>query len=108
MPPLAVQPSSATERRLALIWSRILAVQPQGQDADFFALGGDSLAVPRVRDAVLASFGVDVPLNSFYECPQLRQLATRVGIRTTDTIHRPWARRERGRPGHSTPFGASG
>ncbi|MEV6133364.1 non-ribosomal peptide synthetase [Streptomyces violaceusniger] len=69
---------SATERQLALIWSQILAVQPQGQDADFFALGGDSLTVPRVRDAVLAGFGVDVPLNSFYECPQLHQLATRV------------------------------
>ncbi len=69
---------SATERRLALIWSRILAVQPQGQEADFFALGGDSLTVPRVREAVLAGFGVDVPLNAFYECPKLHQLATRV------------------------------
>ncbi|MDF3289057.1 non-ribosomal peptide synthetase [Streptomyces silvisoli] len=71
---------SATERQLALIWSQVLDVQPQGQDADFFALGGDSLTVPRVRDAVMASFGVDVPLNSFYECPQLHQLAARVDM----------------------------
>ncbi|MEV6671724.1 non-ribosomal peptide synthetase [Streptomyces sp. NPDC051162] len=69
---------SATERQLALIWSQILAVQPQGRDADFFALGGDSLTVPRVREAVMAGFGVDVPLNSFYECPRLHQLARRV------------------------------
>lgn len=69
---------SATERRLALIWSRILAARPQGQEADFFALGGDSLTVPRVREAVLTSFGVDVPLSAFYECPRLHQLAARV------------------------------
>jgi amino acid adenylation domain-containing protein len=69
---------TATERQLARIWSRILAVQPQGQDADFFALGGDSLTVPRVREAVLAGFGVDVPLSTFYECPRLHQLAARV------------------------------
>ncbi|MFB9689488.1 non-ribosomal peptide synthetase [Amycolatopsis plumensis] len=71
---------SATERRLALIWSRILAVRPPGQEADFFALGGDSLTVPRVREAVLASFGVDVPLNAFYECPRLHQLAAQVDV----------------------------
>ncbi|MFD5393456.1 non-ribosomal peptide synthetase [Streptomyces sp. NPDC127097] len=71
---------SATERQLALIWSQVLGVPPQGQDADFFALGGDSLTIPRVREAVLAGFGVDVPLNSFYECPQLHQLASRVDL----------------------------
>lgn len=69
---------SATEKQLALIWSQVLAVQPPGKDADFFALGGDSLTVPRVRAAVVAEFGVDVPLHHFYECPQLHQLATQV------------------------------
>ncbi|GHE93986.1 non-ribosomal peptide synthetase [Streptomyces fumanus] len=69
---------STTERELAIIWWRILDAQPQGHDADFFALGGDSLTVPQVREAVKATFGVDVPLNSFYECPQLHQLAARV------------------------------
>ncbi|MFE4621572.1 non-ribosomal peptide synthetase [Streptomyces mirabilis] len=68
----------ATAQQLALIWSQVLAVQPQAEDADFFALGGDSLSVPRVRDAIKAGFGVDLPLNSFYECPQLDQMAARI------------------------------
>ncbi|MFC8194081.1 non-ribosomal peptide synthetase [Streptomyces sp. NPDC057298] len=68
----------ATAKRLARIWSQVLAVQPQAEDADFFALGGDSLSVPRVRDAIKADFGVDIPLGSFYECPQLDQMADRI------------------------------
>ncbi|WP_131735420.1 non-ribosomal peptide synthetase [Actinomadura roseirufa] len=81
---------SATERRLALIWSQILSVRPPGREADFFALGGDSLTVPRVRDAVLAGFGVRVPLSAFYECPRLDQLAERVDmLRPQATVGTP-------------------
>ncbi|WP_413754970.1 non-ribosomal peptide synthetase [Streptomyces sp. MMBL 11-3] len=76
--PSDVAVGGVTAQQLALIWSQVLAVQPQTEDADFFALGGDSLTVPRVRDAIKAGFGVDIPLNSFYECPQLDQLAARI------------------------------
>ncbi|MFJ7085940.1 amino acid adenylation domain-containing protein [Streptomyces griseus] len=72
----------ATARRLAALWSQVLTVEPQGPDADFFALGGDSLTVPRVRDAIKGHFGVDVPLDSFYEFPRLDQLAARIDALT--------------------------
>ncbi|WP_180985377.1 non-ribosomal peptide synthetase [Streptomyces sp. CB02959] len=66
---------SATQRKVAGIWSNVLGVAADSPEADFFALGGDSLNVPRVRRAVAETFGLDVPLAAFYEYPGIEQLA---------------------------------
>ncbi|GGQ06476.1 hypothetical protein GCM10010266_32450 [Streptomyces griseomycini] len=41
-------PATATERRLAAIWSELLRVAPVHREDDFFDLGGDSLLVLQV------------------------------------------------------------
>lgn len=64
-----------TSRRLAAIWTKILGNTADGQDSDFFALGGDSLKVPQIRSAVADSFGVDVPVAAFYKYPELGRFA---------------------------------
>ncbi|GAA2562024.1 MULTISPECIES: non-ribosomal peptide synthetase/type I polyketide synthase [Streptomyces] len=42
------EPATATERRLAAIWSDVLRVTPVRREDDFFDLGGDSLLVLQV------------------------------------------------------------
>nr|WP_052477651.1 hybrid non-ribosomal peptide synthetase/type I polyketide synthase [Kibdelosporangium sp. MJ126-NF4]CEL13123.1 FIG01130854: hypothetical protein [Kibdelosporangium sp. MJ126-NF4]CTQ98811.1 FIG01130854: hypothetical protein [Kibdelosporangium sp. MJ126-NF4] len=43
-------PATATERRLAEVWARLLGVPVVAHDADFFSLGGDSILALRMFD----------------------------------------------------------
>ncbi|MFC5673252.1 amino acid adenylation domain-containing protein [Streptomyces incanus] len=56
----ASPPATATERRVAAIWSDLLQVESVRREDDFFDLGGDSLLVLRVF-ARLAEHSVPLP-----------------------------------------------
>ncbi|MFE9923766.1 amino acid adenylation domain-containing protein [Streptomyces sp. NPDC005774] len=56
----ASPPATATERRVAAVWSDLLRVEPVSREDDFFDLGGDSLLVLRVF-ARLAEHEVPLP-----------------------------------------------
>ncbi|MFF0107324.1 amino acid adenylation domain-containing protein [Streptomyces hirsutus] len=56
----ASPPVTATERRVAAVWSDLLRVESVHREDDFFDLGGDSLLVLRVF-ARLAEHGVPLP-----------------------------------------------
>ncbi|MFI6100024.1 amino acid adenylation domain-containing protein [Lentzea sp. NPDC051213] len=43
-------PATATERRLTEVWTHLLGVPDVARDADFFALGGDSILALRMFD----------------------------------------------------------
>ncbi|HEX2189490.1 MAG TPA: amino acid adenylation domain-containing protein, partial [Longimicrobiaceae bacterium] len=94
-------PRTPTEEILAGIWGRSLGVERVGADADYFALGGHSLAatvmVSRVRDAL----GVELPLRAVFEAPVLRDLAARIDAlprEGADAVLPPLARAPRDRP----------
>ncbi|MEV4640390.1 amino acid adenylation domain-containing protein [Actinoplanes sp. NPDC049548] len=57
---------TASERRLAAIWSDLLGVAVGTADADFFALGGDSLLAVRLFRAIEQAFGRQLPLSSLF------------------------------------------
>lgn len=65
-------PRGASERRVAAIWARVLDRDPAtlGRSADFFALGGDSMAALEVV-AALAAPGA----STLYQHPRLCDLA---------------------------------
>ncbi len=71
-------PRTPTEEVLAGIWSESLGVERVGPDADYFALGGHSLAATGMLSRVRAAFGVEVPLRAVFEAPVLRRLAERI------------------------------
>lgn len=75
-PTPVVAPRTATERRLAAIWSAVL--QPVGEmsvDDDFFALGGHSLLAVRMFTSVQAEFGATLPLSTLFEAPTIARLS---------------------------------
>jgi amino acid adenylation domain-containing protein len=62
-----VAPRSPLEQELARVWAEILGRDRVGVLADFFELGGDSLAATRVIARVRRDLGVEVPTRVIFE-----------------------------------------
>jgi amino acid adenylation domain-containing protein len=71
-------PATATERRLASVWARLLDVPSVGRTQDFFALGGHSLLATRLLAQVHQAFGVAVGLGDFLARPDVAGLAAAI------------------------------
>jgi len=68
-------PRDPAEIWLARQWQDVLGFGV-GIRENFFGVGGNSLDAARVIDAVLAEFGVQLPLNVLAEYPTVERLAT--------------------------------
>ncbi len=76
------EPETETERRIARIWTDVLAVDRVGRRDSFFALGGHSLKVIKAVLRVGAELGVEIPLRVLFEVPVLAEFAVAVdGLR---------------------------
>jgi len=58
---------------LALLWCDLLGVGTVGPDDDFFALGGHSLLVSRLRGLIRRTLRVDVPLLDLFDRTTVRE-----------------------------------
>lgn len=61
----AASAHAETERTLLHIWSEVLNTDQISIHDDFLSLGGDSLAATRCINRIIATFGVEVPLDLF-------------------------------------------
>jgi amino acid adenylation domain-containing protein len=68
-------PARDAEAVLAQIWSSVLGVPDPGIDDSFFDLGGTSLLLLRVRDAIAGRVGHEVALAELFRRPTIRALA---------------------------------
>ncbi|MFK0295420.1 amino acid adenylation domain-containing protein [Streptomyces sp. NPDC090442] len=73
----AREPRDATEATLVDIWSRVLERESVGIDDDYFALGGDSILMLRVR-AEAEKHGLRFSLTDLVHNPTVAALAERV------------------------------
>ena len=73
--PLAPAASGALESLLVSIWERVLDTRPISRDESFFDLGGTSLRVLEMLDALRDETGLDVPASLLIEAPTIAQLA---------------------------------
>jgi len=64
--------STPTEREVAALWCEVLHSPSVTPTDNFFALGGDSLAVMMVLFKVHEVLGVELPPGSLLESPCLR------------------------------------
>ncbi|RVK17007.1 non-ribosomal peptide synthetase [Sinorhizobium meliloti] len=71
-------PSSPGEQRVAWLWEHVLGTGPVGRHDNFFARGGDSLALMRLASRIREEMGVVVPIRVLYECRDLATLALKV------------------------------
>ena len=64
---------------VSAIFGRVLEVGDVGAEADFFALGGDSLLATRVLSAVARDYGVELSFDDFVLAPTPAALAKKIG-----------------------------
>jgi acyl carrier protein len=57
------------ERTLLELWSGVLQTSEITRESDFFALGGDSLAILSLQFRLEKSLGIEIPPNVLYENP---------------------------------------
>ncbi|MEC3919457.1 non-ribosomal peptide synthase/polyketide synthase [Nocardia sp. CDC160] len=71
------EPVTPLERAVAAVFAEIVGVDPAtvGLDADFFALGGNSLMATRLAARLGADLGVRVPVSALFEAPTAVGLA---------------------------------
>ncbi|MCX5176294.1 non-ribosomal peptide synthetase [Streptomyces virginiae] len=72
--------ATATQERVARIWSEALGADVVTAEDDFFQLGGDSLLAPRVLFALRRAFGVDLPLITLFTATTVEELARHVDL----------------------------
>ncbi|MGH3416405.1 MAG: non-ribosomal peptide synthetase, partial [Actinocrinis sp.] len=81
----APEPASAPDAALAAvlpgvleIWCEVLGFEDLGPDEDLFDLGGHSLTVIQLGARIRDRFGVDVPVDVFFDEPTAGEIARRV------------------------------
>jgi len=72
-------PVNATQTLLCEVWAEVLGIERVGIDADFFALGGNSLAAVRVAARIGAALGRKIDLALLFTHPHLADLAAQLG-----------------------------
>src|SRR5262249_39117501 len=75
-PPPSEGPATDTEALLVDIWSEVFGCGALGRQADFFAVGGDSLRAAVVAARGHAALNVEVDLRAFVEHATLASLAS--------------------------------
>jgi|GEM_PF-3078229 len=73
---------TATQQRLATLWSELLRVDVPSRDADFFRLGGHSLLAMRLAGRLPLVFGVPLDLQTFLHDARLERLAASIDAAT--------------------------
>ncbi len=69
-------PSTATEHTLERIWCSVLERSPISIDANFFELGGDSLAAAEIATMLDGAFpGLAPDLSQLHDYPTIEALA---------------------------------
>ncbi len=94
-------PRTPVEEVLAALWGDLLDVEAAGifRDADFFALGGHSLAATRLAARVERALGVALPPAEVFAHPTLAALAARIrALRGAEEKVPPLVRVERAAP----------
>ncbi len=88
-----VAPRTPIERELAKIWGELLGVEQVGIEDDFFELGGQSLIAVRLFARLRKRNGIELPLATLFEAPNIAAcasvIAERLGVTNTQDMSEP-------------------
>jgi amino acid adenylation domain-containing protein len=71
-------PCTRLEKRLAELWSEVLAVESIGVHDNFLELGGHSLLATRIVSRIGPALQLEVPLRALFDHPTVAQLAEKL------------------------------
>jgi len=74
-------PRDGLETALAELWSTLLSCPVHDRSANFFTLGGDSLAAIRLAAAIERDLGIRIPVRRLLAAPTLAALADELAAR---------------------------
>jgi acyl carrier protein len=60
------------------IWCRELKLDNFSDDEDFFALGGHSVIMAKIQDAIIDEYGIEVPMDELFNKSTVNQIAAHV------------------------------
>ena len=98
----ALRPRDIVESQLARIWESVLGVPGLGVDADFFDLGGTSLAAARLMEDIGTTYGVHLHPSILFSASTVQRLARRLEADLPDPRERPLTAIQRA--GRRRPF----
>lgn len=75
---LPVAPRTSTEKAIASIWCDVLNMECPDINADFFEIGGHSLAATRVAVRIKNYFGVEIALRTLFDKRTINGLSSAV------------------------------
>ncbi|MEH0971310.1 amino acid adenylation domain-containing protein [Micromonospora sp. CPCC 205546] len=96
-------PRTPTEEAVARLWAEVLATDTVDVTADFFALGGHSLAAVQLGGRIRRDFGVDLSVADLYRHGTVRALAAAVDSRRPALASAPGPARASRRIGPLSP-----
>jgi amino acid adenylation domain-containing protein len=68
-------PRSPQEEQLVALYRELLGVEDIGIQADFFALGGNSLKAIKLASRIHEMFNLDIPIMQVFKTPRIKDLA---------------------------------
>ncbi|WP_133492337.1 non-ribosomal peptide synthetase [Alcanivorax sp. 24] len=89
-PAAVTPPQGEVERRVAVVWRRLLELPRVGREENFFSLGGDSLLATRMVRRLGEEGLTGVRLAALFEHPVLSEFAATLGLRDDPTPRRRW------------------
>jgi acyl carrier protein len=64
-----------TRAQIHDIWSQQLRLTDFGDDDDFFALGGHSLIMAKIQEAIFTDFGIEVPMDELFRRSTVNEIS---------------------------------
>jgi surfactin family lipopeptide synthetase A len=72
-------PGSLLEQQIADLWKKDLKLATVGVDDNFFDIGGHSLSLVRIHQALQKVLAREIPITELFQYPTIRSLAAQLG-----------------------------
>jgi acyl carrier protein len=73
-----VAPRSPLEWQLRAICSEVMGIEHIGVNDDLFALGADSLVITRIRNRLVSTLSLELPVAMLFDRPSIAELASEI------------------------------